>query len=227
MKLSSLSILIPTYNNAPTIAVVLEEALRIGKQAARQYRVVVINDGSTDHTARILEKYRSNARVQVKTHTKNQGYGATIRELYYEGAGSEWMFSAPGDYQVGTQELAKLLPFTERADIIIGWRKHRHDPLQRLLQSRIYNFLLRILFGVTLRDVNSVRLMRGSVIGSLRLRSRSAFVDAELVIKAKRGAGYRIVEVPIEHRSDSHKGSGGNWHTIADTLVDMVRNSRP
>lgn len=225
MKLSSLSILIPTYNNAPTIARALEEALEVGKQAARDYRIVVVNDGSTDQTARILETYRTGAHIEVKTHTENQGYGATIGQLYHYGAESEWMFSVPGDYQVGARELTKLLPFTDRADIIIGWRKNRHDPQSRLLQSAVYNRILGALYGVKVHDVNSVKLIRSRIMKEIALSVTSAFVDAQLVIAAKRH-GYRIKEVPIAHRSDPHKGSGGNWHTIVNTLIDMVSGQR-
>lgn len=223
MKLSSLSILIPTFNNAKTIATVLEEALGVGKQLAGKYRVVVINDGSTDETEQILEKYKSHSHMEVRTHNRNQGYGATIRELYYEGNSSEWMFTVPGDYQIGANELKKLIPLTDRADIIIGLRKNRQDPQSRLVQSTIYNILLRIIFGITIRDINSVKLIRATVMRTVHLVSRSAFVDAELCIKAIR-AGYRTREVPISHRSDPNKGSGGNWSTIVRTLADMIRS---
>lgn len=225
MKLSSLSILIPTYNNARSIERALEEALEVGKQLSRQYRVVVVNDGSTDHTERILEKYRSHAHIEVKTHTENQGYGATIRELYYEGTQSEWMFTVPGDYQVGARELKKLIAFTDRTDIIIGWRKNRHDPPFRLLETAIYNSILRFLYGVRVHDVNSVKLIRSRIMRQLVLSSTSAFVDAQFVIGAGQ-RGWRIREVPIAHRSDPNKGSGGSVHTVISTLIDMVRGTR-
>ncbi len=225
MKLSSLSILIPTYNNARSIERALGEALDVGKQLARRWRVVVVNDGSTDQTARILRKYRSHAHIEVKTHKKNQGYGATIGELYHYASRSEWMFTVPGDYQVGASELKKLLPFTDRADIIIGWRKNRHDPPFRLLETAIYNSILRALYGVRVHDVNSVKLIRSRIMREITLSSTSAFVDAQLVIGAGRG-GWRIKEVPIAHRSDPNKGSGGTVHTVISTLIDMVRGIR-
>ena len=225
MKLLSLSILIPTYNNVPTIAQAIEEALRIGKLAARDYRIIVVNDGSTDSTARILKRFKKNKHIEIRSHPQNQGYGATIGELYHSGAESEWMFSVPGDYQVGSSELKKLLPFTDRADIIIGWRKNRHDPPSRLLQSAVYNSILGALYGVRVHDVNSVKLIRSRIMKEITLSVTSAFVDAQLVIGAGR-RGWRIREVPVLHRSDPNKGSGGNWHTIAKTLIDMVRGQR-
>ncbi|MCX6791715.1 MAG: hypothetical protein NT149_01610, partial [Candidatus Gottesmanbacteria bacterium] len=84
---------------------------------------------------------------------------------------------------------------------------------------------LRLLFGLAIHDINSVRLMKTSVMKSVHLTTSSAFVDAELVIRAKR-AGLRIMEIPIEHRSRAGLGaSGGKLTTILPTIRDMIAYS--
>lgn len=212
----------PAYNDVPTIARAVGEAAEVGAKLADEFEILVIDDGSKDGTVSELEKLAAQIpQLHFSVHAKNQGYGATIRELYYKGR-FEWLFSVPGDYQIGANELLKFLPYTAKAEMIIGLRKHRRDSWKRLLQSRVYNGLLQVLFGLNIHDINSVRLMKSSMLKKIRLMTTSAFVDAELAIKAKK-AGFRVVEVPIEHRARVGTGGGGKWYIIKPVIMDMVR----
>jgi dolichol-phosphate mannosyltransferase len=218
----TLSFLIPAYNDEGTIGAVVRKTDRVGRDVASAYEILVIDDASTDGTVRVLTALRKTyPALRVKRHARNRGYGATIRELYFAGA-NEWLFTIPGDYQIGPEEVTKLLPYLDRADMIIGWRKERFDPSSRLRQSWVYNTLLRLLFGLTLHDVNSVRLMRSGMMHTVKLTSSSAFVDAELAIRAVR-MGFRVIEVPISHRQREGIGGGGSMRIILPTIVDLVR----
>lgn len=222
--LSSLSFLIPCYNDQTTIERVISEATDVGSRIAKIHEIVVISDGSKDRTGMILTKLGKKVQnLRIITHPINQGYGRTIIELYYAGT-KEWLFTIPGDYQVGARELEKLIPFSRSADMILGWRVNRHDPPNRLFASWVYNTLLHMLFGIGLHDSNSVRLMRRSILRDIQLSSTSAFVDAELIIRAIE-SGFRVREVPIGHRSrqDRKPGGGNNWRTIWETVVEMMR----
>ncbi len=274
VKLVSLSFLIPTYNDEATIERVIREAVAVGKLVAKTFDIVVVNDGSRDRTGFQLSKLSFKApqslALKIITHRVNQGYGRTIKELYCAGKG-EWLFTIPGDYQVGARELEKILNSRDfflsssglipdqvgdglrgsssktldsrfsarggpasgwrgndkqesRPDMILGRRTHRVDPWNRLLASWVYNTLLRVLFGITLHDVNSVRLMRRAILKDIRLTSSSAFVDAELVIAAL-GKGFRVTEVPIAHRPRQGGGQGGGnqWRTVWETIGEMMR----
>lgn len=224
MKLSGVSFCIPAYNDEDTISVVIADAHRVGHEIAESFEILVINDKSSDKTASILTDLTKKIKeLRVITHSVNAGYGGTIRELYYA-AKKEWLFTVPGDNQIPVVEIRKLLPACEHADMIIGNRIYRHDPKARLRQSWIYNKLLRVLFGVKVKDVNSVRLMKSSIMKSIRLSKTSAFVDAELVIRAQRGH-FHVVNAPIEHKArvgdEAHAG-GGKWSTIGPTIRDMM-----
>lgn len=223
MKINhSVSFLLPAYNDAATIQSAVEEAVRIGKKCTSVYEIIVINDGSSDQTNTILASLQKKfSALTVRTHTTNKGYGATIKELYYK-ARMDWCYSIPGDYQVGAKELLKLLPHTGKADMIIGRRVNRHDPRGRLWESRVYNGLLQLLFGLQLHDVNSVRLLKTSVLKKITITSSSAFVDAELAIRLQKIGG-DILEIPIDHRRQAYEGGGGSWRTIIPTIIDMIR----
>jgi glycosyltransferase involved in cell wall biosynthesis len=224
MKKFELSILIPAYNDCDTIGEVIKEADRVAKKIASNYEIRVINDASRDDTQRVLQKLSKNyPKLIWSSHQVNAGYGGTIKELY-ESARYDWQFSVPGDNQYSPAEVEKLIPYKGKADMIIGWRVNRHDPPSRLRQSYIYNSILRFLYQISTRDVNSVRLMKTEIIRHIKLTSTSAFVDAELVIDAK-DKGFKIIEIPIDHKSrQSEDGAGGgSLKTILPTIKDMLR----
>ncbi len=221
--MDSLTFIIPAYNDGVTIESLVEKTAGFGKKLHIPFDMLVVNDASRDSTGRILHRltgYYPNLRII--THTKNAGYGRTIKELYQK-ARHEWLFSLPGDYQIEPGELAHLWPHRKEADVIIGWRRDRQDTTARGNQSRVYNALLRLLFGLTLNDANSVRLMKTSVMKSVSLTSSSAFVDAQLAIMAKR-AGLQVIEIPIAHHARTGSGaSGGKLSTILLTIRDMIQ----
>jgi len=224
MKLSSLSFCIPAYKDEETITAVVTDAVRVGREIADSFEIIVINDKSPDGMGKVLaDLVKKTKELRVITHSVNAGYGGTIRELYYA-AKKEWLFTVPGDNQIPVSEIRKLLPACDHADMIVGNRIWRHDPKARLRQSWIYNTLVRFLFRVKVKDVNSVRLMRTSLLKTIKLTKTSAFVDAELIIRAIR-AHFRVVNAPIEHlaRSGGETGAGGGkWSTIGPTIADMI-----
>lgn len=218
----SLTFIIPAYNDAATIKTVVEKTVTAGKNLRIPFTVLVINDASTDSTGKILTELKNRfKKLSVITHSGNAGYGGTIRELYKK-ARTAWLFSLPGDYQIEPDVVARLWPRRKGADMIIGWRFDRRDSAARKRQSGMYNFLLKLMFGLRLHDINSVRLMKTSVMERVHLTTSSAFVDAELVIRAIR-AGYTVTELPIPHRARAGQGaSGGRISTILPTVRDMV-----
>lgn len=224
MKLISLSILIPAYNVDDSIASVVEQAWKVGEKLSKKLEIIVIDDGSTDRTNTVLRRLEpSIPHLRILNHETNKGYGETIKELYYLGK-NDWLFSLPGDNQYDARELTKLAAYMDRADMILGIRLDRQDPPSRILQSKIYNTLLKLLFGLNLRDVNTIRLMKRSMLQSLTLHSRSAFVDAELAVRAC-DAGHTIHEVSVVHKKRKQKGATGGsmLKTILPTIFEMLQ----
>lgn len=223
MKLSSLSILIPAYNDETTIVRVVKRAVQAGRLYAKRFEIVVCNDASPDRLASVLTSLqRTVPEMRIITHRKNKGYGGTLKDLY--GAGiNDWLFTVPGDYQIDPMELKNFLPGTLKGDMIIGWRRKRHDTPARKRQSVIYNRVLTLLYGIHLHDVNSVRLMKRTVMKGRIITSTSAFVDAELTIGAIRD-GYHVIETPIAHRRRETGGAGGGKASVIIPVIwDMIR----
>lgn len=219
-----LSIIIPAYNDAGSIESVVREAAHVAGRAALRHEILVINDGSADSTGEILDKLSGEMeRLRVIHHSVNRGFGATMRELYHESRG-KLVFSAPGDGQIRASQLERMLPAAGRADLVVGWREIRNDPGRRKRQSYVYNFLIRILYRVTIGDVNSTKLIHRRVLDRiLPLETESPFIDAELCIRTLR-CGLTIRGVVIDHMPRQYgSGSGGKWPIIWSTIRDMFR----
>lgn len=223
LRLSSVSLIIPTYNDQETIGRLIDDATTLLGEVCDDYEIVVCNDGSADDTLELIKaKASENPRVRILNHEVNRGYGATIKELYQSGT-KEFLFSLPGDYQYAPKELIAMASGLATADLVIGWRVNRNDPPRRKLQSFVYNLMLRCLYGNRHKDVNSIKLFRRAILERIDLLSNSPFVDAELCIRSEK-AGFGVIEIPIEHLPRLTQGaSGGKVSVILDTFAEMFK----
>jgi hypothetical protein len=103
------------------------------------------------------------------------------------------------DGQFDPRDVDRLLPLTARADVVVGVREDRRDPLGRRLSGAVYARVLRAVTGVTVRDVDcGFKLVRKDLVRALDLRSRTGVANAELLAYAARSGG-RIAEAPVSH----------------------------
>lgn len=214
----SISVIIPAFNDAQTLPSLIAEAERVLKRIAPNYEILITNDASQDGTGIFLKKIR-NRRIKFSSHKTNLGHGITLKELYLK-ASKELLFSLPGNGQIRPIELLKLLPHINEHDMIIGMRKLRHVPLKRRVQSKTYNLVIRLLYGLDLYDINSVRLIKKAKLDKIKLVAKTAFVDAELCYKFKK-SGFSIIEIPITHNPGLSRG-GGSFKTILPTFVESI-----
>jgi glycosyltransferase involved in cell wall biosynthesis len=196
----SISAFFPCYNDAKTIALLVlrvEEQLRC---LTGDYEIVVVNDGSVDDSAGVLDDLRASVpTLRVITHATNQGYGAALRSGFRASTKS-LVFYTDGDGQYGVDELRILaMLMTDDTDFVNGMKMTRRDPFHRIFIGNLHNFITRWLFWLPVSDVDcDFRLVRRSVVERLDLRSNSGSICVELVKKAQR-AGAQFREVSVHH----------------------------
>jgi len=222
-QISSISIVIPAYNDETTVGRLIRDADALVRDLCNDYEIVCTNDGSRDNTLSLLKEIAASLpKLKIINHEVNQGFGKTIRELYLSGT-KDVILSLPGDYQYAPKELLTMAQGLKDHDLIIGLRVKRNDPPRRKLQSQVYNLMLRTLYGSRLKDVNSIKLFKRAILEKINLESQTAFVDAELCIRAQQ-AGFKVVEIPIEHLPRISQGaSGGKLSVIWETFSDLVK----
>jgi glycosyltransferase involved in cell wall biosynthesis len=220
-----ISVFFPAFNDAVSIETLVGVALKILPRLTNDYEVIVVNDGSTDATAAVLERLtRTHANVRIIHHERNLGYGAALQTGFRQ-AKKELVFYTDGDGQYDVSELPMLHRLlTDEVDIVNGYKLKRSDNIRRKLLGAIYNQTARFLFRLPIRDVDcDFRLLRRKCIQELEIHSTTGAVCVELVSKLHR-AGCVFVETPVHHHPRIHGDSQFfTFRRVLDTAVDFSR----
>jgi glycosyltransferase involved in cell wall biosynthesis len=220
----SISAVLPAYNEEAIIAETTRAVAAVLHDLVDDYEVIVVNDGSRDATAeRVRAVAAENPRVRLVEHAVNRGYGAALA-TGFDAATKELIFLTDGDRQFDVRELRAFLPQLAGADLCIGYRQPRRDPLLRRLNGWGWNLLVRLLFGYVARDVDcAFKLFRREVWEAVEVESGGATFSAEFLIKARR-AGYRIVERRVTHLPrPAGRATGARPDVIARAFRDLFR----
>ena len=221
----SLSIFFPAYNDAGTIASLALVAHMTARTLTDDYEVIVVEDGSPDHTGVLLDEMaRAFPWLKVVHHQKNRGYGGALRSGFAT-ATKDLVFYTDGDAQYDPRELAKLWEaMTPETDFVNGYKIGRSDPLHRIVIGRVYHWFVKFWFGLHLRDVDcDFRLMKRGVLDKVVLTRSSGVICVELMKKVQ-DHGFRIAQVPVHHFHRSYgKSQFFNFPRVARTLMDLAR----
>jgi glycosyltransferase involved in cell wall biosynthesis len=193
-----LSVVIPVYNEADSLAPLYRELCAVAAAQRYQLEVIFVDDGSTDHSWQAISKLAAaDARVSGIRFRRNFGKAAALNAGFNEARG-ELVVTLDADLQDDPHEIPRLLVEIEKdLDVVSGWKKVRHDPWHKVLPSRIFNRMVSWLTGVRLHDHNcGMKCYRREVLGEVRLYGElHRFVP---VLAA--GRGFRIGEIAVNHR---------------------------
>ena len=180
---------------------VIGKSIAVLDQLAPDWEIVLVDDGSTDDTVAVARAAMgtANGRLRVLSHERKRGYGITVADGL-RAARMDYVAFMDGDGQFDAADLRRLVDLMSSADLAAGWRRHRADPSYRLVIAGVFNLLVRMLYGVRVRDIDcGLKLMRREVLDAAApLLARSALLNTELYFKAQR-SGLRITQVPVRH----------------------------
>jgi len=194
-----ISAFFPCYNDSATIGEVVAKALKVLRELTDDYEVIIVDDGSSDASGAVIDALAAAHReVRVVRHDRNRGYGAALRSGIKTST-KKWVFYTDSDGQYDVEDLHRLHALSGTADVINGYKERRSDPWYRVLLGKVYNFCVRRLFMVPIRDVDcDFRLMKGELARSLDLRSVGGSICVELV-KGLQACGASFAETPVRH----------------------------
>jgi len=218
-----ISAFFPAYNDGGTIPSMVLTALMTLRQLTDDYEVIVVNDGSADYTAQVLDELATRyPELRVIHHEQNRGYGGALR-TGFRSATKELIFYTDGDAQYDPREMVRLYQvWGDDVDFVNGYKISRSDPLHRIIIGRLYHWIVRLAFGLRLRDVDcDFRLMRRRIFEVIHLKSDSGVICVELMKKVQ-DAGFRIKEVPVHHYHRAYgKSQFFNFRRIWRTGVQL------
>jgi glycosyltransferase involved in cell wall biosynthesis len=166
------------------------------------YELIVVNDASSDATPRLAdEAAAANPRVKVVHHPVNRKLGGSMKSGFAASSGDVIVYT-DADLPFDMRELHKALRLLRQyeADMVSAYRFDRTDEgLTRVIYSALYNALVRVLYGVRVRDVNfAFKVCRSRIFNDISLKSEGSFIDAELVVRAKK-LGYSLVQFGVDY----------------------------
>jgi glycosyltransferase involved in cell wall biosynthesis len=219
----TLSVVLPAHNEVANLEAVVKRVLEVVPELSEDFEVIVVDDGSRDGTAELADRLATEStKVRVVHHLVNRGYGAALTSGFRAARGDAILFM-DADQQFDPADLAHLAPFVRQADVVAGYRVKRRDPWIRLIYARVFNLSMRLLFGLSLRDIDcAFKVYRADLLRTIDLATTGALINTELLVKAQR-AGARIVEVGVRHfPRPTGESSGGSARVILRAVRETV-----
>jgi len=196
----TLSVFFPAYYDEKNIGKVVDAAVVVLEELKlKDYEIIIIEDGSPDKTGEVADKLAEKyQKVRVIHHIKNLGYGATLKDGFLN-AKLDYVFYTDGDNQFDLYEMKKFVALIPFSDIVVGYRKHKQYSLYRKFTSLSYNYLLKLIFNIHYWDIDcAFKLFRTELFRKITINSVDAFIDAEIMLKAKL-LNYSVTEIGVMH----------------------------
>lgn len=202
-----LTIFFPMWNEEAYIQRALSAGRELCEELARMgeietYELLIIDDASTDSTPELADKYAADdPRIRVVHHPVNRKLGGSMKTGFANATGDLILYTdadLPFD-MLEARKAVRLMRYYE-ADIVSAYRFDRTgEGYVRTVYSAFYNGLVRVLFGVKMRDINfAFKLCRGSLFRDIELKSEGSFIDAELVIRARK-TGKSVIQFGVDY----------------------------
>ncbi|MDW8055621.1 MAG: glycosyltransferase family 2 protein [Elusimicrobiota bacterium] len=224
-----ISIIIPVYNEEKRIEQTLHILMNYIKNRFNRYEIIIVDDGSTDKTLQLLQKFIEYSEIKVVMNKQNLGKGAAVRNGVLNAEG-EYIYFTDADLSTPIEELEKFLSYIKDYDIVIGSRATKgsqilvHQPFYREFMGKTFNKLVKLFFRMNFNDTQcGAKLFKKDVakkIFSISKINGFAF-DVEVLYIAEL-YGYKIKEVPVLWRHSK----GSKVHLVKnglEMLVDLFR----
>lgn len=218
----SISFVIPVYNEEETIAELYKRIAAVMKKSGNpQFKVYYIDDGSTDSSWSAIEALCESEPEHCTGLRFRRNFGkAEALQVGFSKATGDIIFTLDADLQDDPNEIpAFLSKLDEGFDLVSGWKKVRHDPLNKTLPSKVFNGLARAASGVQLHDFNcGFKAYRREVTQDIKL-----FGELHRFVPILAHAeGYSVGEIPVQHHPREHGVSKYGSKRFLKGLLDLL-----
>lgn len=215
-----LSVVVPVFDERDSLQELADELLPVMQRVGTPFEVIFVDDGSRDGGDQVLAALaRDHESIRVVRLRSNFGKGAALTAGFREARG-DVVITIDADLQDDPAEIPRLLAaLDEGADLVSGWKQKRNDPWNKTMPSRVFNGVARRVSGVDLHDLNcGFKAYRADVVRALAIPGEMyRFIP---VIAASEG--FRVAEVPVNHRSRRHGRSKYGFERYLRGLLDLI-----
>jgi glycosyltransferase involved in cell wall biosynthesis len=216
----TLSLVIPVFNEADSLELLVDEIDEALAQLGRPYEIVFVDDGSTDGSFRVMKGLaEARPEVCVVRLRRNFGKAAALAHGFAVCRG-DYIVTLDGDRQDDPREIPRLIaPLDADFDLVSGWKQSRQDPLSKTLPSRFFNWTVRRTTGIPLHDFNcGLKAYRREVIETISVYGEQhRYIP---VVAAQ--AGFRVTEEKVSHRRRVAGRSKYGWQRYLRGYLDLL-----
>jgi|TARA_B100000085_G_scaffold78360_1_gene70441 glycosyltransferase involved in cell wall biosynthesis len=230
--LKDVAVVIPVFNEEKLIGECINEWLNVLDSVNLNYEILIIDDGSSDATISIVERYGDNPNIQVIIK-QNEGHGPTILAGYKRAVGiAEWVFQADSDNEISPNQFSALWSRRQGQDAVIAWRQGRNQTTVRRLVTFFARVTTKVLFRCHLRDVNiPFRLIRSETLTILLEKIPSDTFAPNIALSGALSLmNYQVEECPVVFNQrivgESSLSNLGAVRKGGRALLELIKISR-
>ncbi len=216
-----ISVVIPVYNEGDSIKPLCSELIKVLKKTKESFEIIFVNDGSTDNSQEAIDSCKKHNTNVIGLKLRRNFGKATALQMGFSKAKGEVIVTMDGDFQDDPMEIKKLIAKLDQGyDLVIGWKKNRQDPLTKKLSSKLFNWVVNLIFQLNLHDYNSgYKAFRAETIRKIRFYGElHRFIPVFVANK-----GYKVTELPVHHLprkfGKSKYGTGRIFHGLFDLIT--------
>jgi glycosyltransferase involved in cell wall biosynthesis len=215
----------PMFNEEENIAGAIRQAHSLAPSLTDDYEIIIVDDASTDRSAEIVGDISlRDPTVKLFRMDKNTKFGGAFAKGF-KSASKDVIVYMDSDMPVSVEDIKASFPLISEAEIVTGYSRIRKGdtPLRKTI-SGVYNLMVKVLFGLDVRDVNSgYKVVSRKLVDGMNFISRSPFIDVELFLRAKRKKS-RVIQYPLIFRMRSGGRSYiASFPIILATFRDMLK----
>lgn len=217
---AEVSVVVPLYNEEPNLQLLHDELVRALFSLKRPYEIIFVNDGSTDGSTEVLERLAASDPRTCVVHLRRNFGKATALAAGFREANGKIVITMDADLQDNPAEIPRFVAGIEAGyDLVSGWKHHRRDPISKTLPSKIFNKVVSAATGLKLHDFNcGFKAYSRNLVDNLRL-----YGELHRYIPAlAHGEGFRVTEIPVDHRPRKHGKSKYGWERYTRGLLDLL-----
>ena len=230
--LKDVAVVIPVFNEEKLIGECINEWLNVLDSVNLNYEILIIDDGSSDATISIVERYGDNQNIELIIK-QNEGHGPTILAGYKRAVGiAEWVFQADSDNEISPNQFSALWSRRQGQDAVIAWRQGRDQTTVRRLVTFFARVTTKVLFRCHLRDVNiPFRLIRSETLTILLEKIPSDTFAPNIALSGALSLmNYQVEECPVIFSErivgESSLSNLGAVRKGGRALLELVKISR-
>ncbi len=221
-KTIDVSVVVPLFNEAESLPELVAWIDRVAKQNNLSYEVIMIDDGSTDDSWKVVEELKERYdTLRGISFRRNYGKSAALY-CGFEMAQGEVVFTMDADLQDSPDEIPAMrrMILDEGYDLVSGWKKKRYDPIGKRWPSKFFNGTARLASGIKLHDFNcGLKAYRKKVVKSIEVYGE---MHRFIPILAKQAGFKRIGEKVVEHRARKYGYSKFGLERMVKGYLDLI-----